>query len=76
MEYNENECVTIGRMCDVMCECVHDYSSTIVNTPFALVAAWDNAVNAAKNLSTPFNFVLLNNNTVQYKGVTLFSYLV
>ena len=58
----------MGRMCDVMCECVHDYSSTKVNTPFALVAARDNAIiKDAKNLYAPLNFVLLNNNTVQYK---------
>ena len=66
--YTENERVTMGPMCDVMYECVHDYSSTKVNTAFALVATRDNAIiKDAKNLYAPFNFVLLNNYTVQYK---------
>ena len=35
--YTENKRGTMGRMCDH----VHDYSSTKVNIPFALVAARD-----------------------------------
>ena len=43
----------MGCVCDIMCTCVYDYSTTQANQSFALVASRNNAiVNDAKNRET------------------------
>lgn len=67
--YTNNERVTMGRVCDIMCTCVYDYSTTHANQPFALVASRNNAiVNDAKNRYSSANFILVHSNLVNYKN--------
>ncbi len=67
--YKNNERVTMGRVCDIMCTCVYDYSTTHANQPFALVASRSNAiVNDAKKRYSSANFILVHSNLVNYKN--------
>ena len=67
--YTNNERVTMGRVCDIMCTCVYDYSTTHANQPFALVASRNNAIiNDAKNRYSSANFILVHSNLVNYRN--------